>query len=77
MTTRVQPDMAFAVKVLRQSRGMSQQKLADVIEMPRQWICNVENGRKDPTVKSVEKVAKGLKVPARVLVAISEFRRAA
>lgn len=77
MSTRPQPDIAFAVKVLRQARGMTKHRLAEVIEMPRQWVQQIENGRRDPTIDSVGKLAKGLKVSARVLVAISEARRVA
>jgi len=74
---RVQPDMAFAVAVVRQARSMSQAKLAKVTEMPRQWVTRIESGRYDPTIASVHKLAKGLKVSARTLVCISEARRAA
>jgi ribosome-binding protein aMBF1 (putative translation factor) len=71
------PDLAFAVTVVRQARGMSKAKLADVIEMPRQWLQHVENGKKEPTIQSVRKLAKGLKVSPRTLICISEARRAA
>lgn len=74
---RPQPDIAFATRVLRQAHGMTQQRLADVIEMPRSWISTIEAGRKEPTIDSVVKLAKGLKVPARTLVAISESRKRA
>jgi ribosome-binding protein aMBF1 (putative translation factor) len=74
---RTQPDIAFAVTVVRQARGMSKHELARVIEMPRQWLQQVENGKRDPNIPSVHKLAKGLKVSARTLVAISEFKKAA
>lgn len=77
MSRRPQPDVAFATRVLRQARAMTQQKLADVIEMPRSWVTAIESGRRDPTIDSVGKLAKGLKVPARTLVAISESRKKA
>jgi len=69
--------VAFAVTVVRQARGMTKHKLADVIEMPRQWVQRVENGKRTPTISSVRKLAKGLQVSAQTLVAISEARRAA
>lgn len=70
-------DLAFAVKVVRQARGMSQDQLGKVIQMPHQWINKIEQGHYEPTVDSVCKLARGLKVSARTLVAISEVRRAA
>jgi len=77
MKLRPQPDLAFAVSIVRQARRMTKRELADVIEMPRQWIQQVENGRREPTIQSVGKLAKGLKVSTRTLVAISEARRVA
>jgi transcriptional regulator with XRE-family HTH domain len=77
MKRRSQPDLAFAVTVVRQARGITKKHLADAIEMPRQWLQKVENGKKEPTIQSVRKLAKGLKVSVRTLVAISEARRAA
>lgn len=77
MKRRTQPDMAFAVTVVRQAQGLSQAKLAQVIEMPRSWVTRIESGQYDPTIASVHKLAKGLKVSARTLVCISEARRAA
>ena len=76
MKPRTQPDIAFAVKVVRQARGMSQEQLGKVIQMPHQWVNKVEQGQ-EPTIDSLQKLAKGLRVSARTLVAISEARRAA
>ena len=77
MTNRPKPDIAFAVTVLRQARGMSKRDLGNVIQMPRQWVHKIETGASDPKIDSVVKLAKGLKVSTRTLVAISEVRRAA
>ena len=76
MKVRVQPDLAFAVAVVRQARGMSRHRLAKVIQMPPQWVLKIEQGQ-EPTIASVRKLAKGLEVSPRTLIAISEARRAA
>jgi transcriptional regulator with XRE-family HTH domain len=77
VNSRPHPDLAFAVTVVRQARGMTKQHLAEVIEMPRQWVQRIENGKNVPTMQSIHKLSKGLKVSARTLVAISEARRVA
>jgi ribosome-binding protein aMBF1 (putative translation factor) len=77
ITSRPHPDVAFAVTVLRQARQFSQEHLGQLIDMPRTFITKVERGKVEPTIPSVRKLAKGLGVSTRTLIAISEVRRAA
>ena len=77
MNSRPKPDVAFGLIVLRQAHGMSQRQLGKASGMPKSWVHKIERGRSDPKIKTVEKLAKGLKIPTRVLIAFSEARRAA
>lgn len=47
---------------LRDKRGVSQQELADKAGLSREYISRIEAGRQDPTVGTLERIAKALKV---------------
>lgn len=53
---------------LRDKRGMTQQALADKAGLSREYIVRIEAGRQDPTVGTLEKIAKALKVKLVELV---------
>lgn len=65
-------DMAFAVRLVRKAKGMSQRDLAKAIKRPRTWIARIE-GRHvlSPTIDSVFVIADGLDFPADLLVDIA------
>jgi putative transcriptional regulator len=46
------------VKQLREQHDLSQQKLADLLEVSRQTINSIENGRYDPSLPLAFKIAK-------------------
>jgi len=43
---------------MRKSRGMLQEELADVLEVSRQTISSLENGRYNPSIKLAFKIAR-------------------
>jgi transcriptional regulator with XRE-family HTH domain len=56
------------VRKLRQARGMTQEHLADKTGVTREYIARLEGGRYDPSLSTIEKLAKALKVkPAELL----------
>lgn len=56
------------VKRLRKEAGLSQEKLALEADVTRSYMSDVETGRRNPTLKIVERVASALKVkPGRLL----------
>jgi transcriptional regulator with XRE-family HTH domain len=67
--------IAFAVWVIRQARGISQEQLGYCARRPRSWVSAVEVGNKLPTVASVELLAHALRVSPAVLLQIAETRR--
>ena len=45
------------IKKLRKNNGMSQRKLADLMELNHSAICKMENGKSYPSRKNAEKLA--------------------
>lgn len=60
--------VAMNVQRLRDKRGLTQQDLADKAGLSREYISRIEAGRQDPTVGTLEKIAKALKVKLVELV---------
>jgi transcriptional regulator with XRE-family HTH domain len=60
--------MAMKVRKLRQARGMTQGQLAEKTGVTREYIARLEAGRYDPSLSTIERLAKALKVkPAELL----------
>ena len=56
------------VRKLRQARGMTQGQLAEKTGVTREYIARLEAGRYDPSLSTIERLAKALKVkPAELL----------
>lgn len=49
---------------VRQSKGITQEELAAMLSMHRTYIGLIERGERNPTVRTLYKIAKALKVPA-------------
>ena len=50
------------IKEVREKRKMSEDQLAVVASMDRTYLTDIENGKANPTVKILWKIARGLKV---------------
>jgi transcriptional regulator with XRE-family HTH domain len=55
-------DVAMRIKQLRKKRGMSQAALAEAAGISRTYLARLETSRQDPTLSTLEKIAKALKV---------------
>ena len=55
--------MKNKLKELRESKGLSQQKLGDILSVSRQTINSVENGKFDPSLKLAIKLTKYFNEP--------------
>ena len=56
------------LRALRADRGLSQVALAERAGIARTYLARLELGQQDPTLATVEKLAKALRVkPARLL----------
>lgn len=52
---------------IRKRKGITQEKLADIIEVHRTYIGFIEQGKRNPSIGNVHKIAKALKVPIKDL----------
>ena len=50
------------IKELRRALGLSQEKLALKAEVDRTYLAGVEQGKRNPSIKSLEKILKVLEV---------------
>jgi transcriptional regulator with XRE-family HTH domain len=56
------------VRALRQQRGISQEALADLAEIHRNYISQIEGGKRNLSFFNVVKIARALKVSPSKLV---------
>lgn len=56
------------IRELRESRGLSQQELADYAEMDRTYLSDLERGLNFPTLNVVFKIAEVLKMRPHELI---------
>ena len=60
--------MGRRLQKLRKERDMSRAELADLAGITRQYIRQLEAGLSDPTVGTLQKIAKALGVPVTELL---------
>lgn len=53
---------------VRKSKGISQEELAALLSMHRTYIGMIERGERNPTVRTLYKIAKALKVRSSELL---------
>ena len=46
------------LEALRKARGIKQEELAEALEVSRQTICSLENGRYNPSILLAFKIAR-------------------
>jgi len=56
------------IRRIRTAKGMTQGDLCRVLEIDRAYMSNVENGRKNPTLETIERIAKALNLPINELL---------
>ena len=50
------------IRIEREKRGLSQQQLADKAGISRGYLARLETARQDTTVRTVEKIARALRI---------------
>lgn len=58
----IEKDIGKKVRWIRKMRRMSQEELATLAELDRSYISEVENGHKNFSIKTLEKIAEALNV---------------
>lgn len=56
------------VAAIRKERGISQEQLADMVELHRTYIGYIEQGKRNPSIGNMYKIARALKVEVRDLL---------
>lgn len=64
------------VRILRQKRGLSQEKLAELSKLHRTYISSVELGERNVSLKNIQALADALGVSLEELFKADDFRRA-
>jgi len=59
---------AMKLKALREKRGMTQGELAAKAKLSREYVLRLEGARQDPTLSTLEALAKALGVPVTELL---------
>lgn len=65
---RLRRVVAQRVRAFREQRGLSQEEAADRAEVHPTYLSGIENGRRNPTVDVLERLAKALDVEPRELL---------
>src|SRR5690242_21255266 len=60
--------LGSAIQQLRISRGLTQQQLAEKTELAKGSISQIEQGTRDVSLDSLDKIAEALQVPSAFLV---------
>jgi transcriptional regulator with XRE-family HTH domain len=61
-------NIAMRIKILRERQKISQEELAARSGISRGYLARLETGRHDPTITTLEKLAKALNVPVGKLL---------
>jgi transcriptional regulator with XRE-family HTH domain len=48
---------ATAVRTVREKASLSQKRLARIAELDQSYICIIESGKRQPSIRSLEKIA--------------------
>ncbi len=64
------PDVAAGVRCWRELRGLTQKQLAVAAQLPRTYISRIENGRIQPGLPTLKRVAAALRVGLSTLLEV-------
>ena len=56
------------IRALREQKGYSQEKLAEISELHRTYIGSVERCERNVSIEAMEKIAKALGIPLYILL---------
>ena len=65
---KISEQLGKNMKRIRAKKGMSQGDIARALEVDRGYISNIENGKKNPTIARIQKLANALGVSADELL---------
>ena len=65
---KISKQLGQNMKRIRAKKNMSQGDIARALEVDRGYISNIENGKKNPTLATIQKLANALGVSAAELL---------
>lgn len=70
----IQQKLGNAIREIRTSKCISQEKFALSIDMDRTYFASVEAGKRNISIQNIEKIANGLSVSISELLSIAETK---
>ena len=67
---QLQEKIGNRIKLLRESKGISQQDLAAICNFEKGNLSRIEAGRTNPTISTMYKISQALEVPLSELVEV-------
>jgi transcriptional regulator with XRE-family HTH domain len=64
--------LGSAIRSKRQSLGLSQERFAEIIEVHRTYMGAIERGERNPSLRTLSRIASGLGVPLSQLLREAE-----
>ena len=61
-------DFGARIAELRRKRGLTQEQLADLVDLHRTYIGFIEQGKRNPSIANVRRIAKALRVSLKELL---------
>jgi len=61
-TKKIQRAFGQAVKTIRMEKGISQEKLAELVDLHRTYISDIERGGRNVSLVNIYRIAEGLEV---------------
>ena len=57
-----------AIKLCRTQKNLNQSELAELAGISESYLSHIENGKRDPSLTTVEKIAEALNIPSSILI---------
>jgi transcriptional regulator with XRE-family HTH domain len=67
-----QPELAAAIRQVRERRGLSQAEVARRADIEPSWLSRLESGSANPSWGTVRRICDALDIPLSELVAIAD-----
>lgn len=61
-------NIGHALKICRSAKKFSLEDLADAADFSRSYLSMIESGKREPTLSTIEKIAKALSIPVPILL---------
>jgi transcriptional regulator with XRE-family HTH domain len=68
-TITPESSVGFAIRVLREAQDISQEELGFRADLHRTFVSDIERGRRNPTVRTLWKLANALQImPSKIVM---------